>query len=133
MDKQLKRKGMTRKVLWEEYRKNYPDVYTYGRFIQLFSSLKMYHKCSECGLKYEKELGFFQGAMYVSYALQVGLFVVIFAIDALLINMNINILVAIIVSSIIVLFPVTLRWSRLLWMNFFFHYDKDLASHLNAH
>ncbi|MCD8540510.1 MAG: DUF983 domain-containing protein [Leadbetterella sp.] len=32
--------------------------------------------CPECGLKYEKELGYFYGSMYVSYALNIGLFTV---------------------------------------------------------
>lgn len=33
--------------------------------------------CSECGLKYEKELGFFYGAMYISYMLNIALFVTV--------------------------------------------------------
>lgn len=37
MEKALKRKGMTRKILWENYIKIHPDGYTYGRFIQLFA------------------------------------------------------------------------------------------------
>jgi len=37
MDKELKRKGMTRKILWEEYIKNHPDGYGNCRFNQLFA------------------------------------------------------------------------------------------------
>ena len=40
MEKELKRKGVTRKILWENYTKNNPDGYTYGRFLQLFSKWK---------------------------------------------------------------------------------------------
>jgi uncharacterized protein (DUF983 family) len=36
----------------------------------------MLANCSNCGLKYEKELGFFYGAMYISYGLNIGLFVI---------------------------------------------------------
>lgn len=95
------------------------------------NGLKMYTHCPVCHLKYERELGFFQGAMYVSYALQVALFVVVYAADAFFFQMNLNLLVAIIISSIIILFPITFRWSRLLWMNFFINYDKSQISEIN--
>ncbi|MGL4631354.1 MAG: DUF983 domain-containing protein [Leadbetterella sp.] len=36
----------------------------------------MYENCPDCKLKYEKEVGFFYGAMYVSYAINVLLFIV---------------------------------------------------------
>jgi uncharacterized protein (DUF983 family) len=32
--------------------------------------------CTHCGLKYEKELGYFYGSMYVSYALNIALFTI---------------------------------------------------------
>ena len=40
MDKELKRKGMTRKILWEEYIKNHSDGYGNCRFNQLFAKWK---------------------------------------------------------------------------------------------
>lgn len=33
---------------------------------------KIHENCSECGIKYSKEPGFYYGAMYVSYALGVA-------------------------------------------------------------
>lgn len=36
---------------------------------------EMYKYCPNCGLKYEKEVGFFYGAMFVSYALNIAIFV----------------------------------------------------------
>ena len=58
----------------------------------LFESKNPYHfgkmtvsktHCSSCGLKYEIEPGFFFGAMYISYALNVALFVffMLFVLD----------------------------------------------------
>ena len=35
----------------------------------------MLTNCSYCGLKYEKEIGFFYGAMYISYMLNMSFFV----------------------------------------------------------
>jgi uncharacterized protein (DUF983 family) len=34
------------------------------------NGLKMYKHCASCGLKYEREVGYFYGAMYISYAVQ---------------------------------------------------------------
>lgn len=42
----------------------------------IFKFDKMYEHCSECGLRYEREPGFFYGAMYVSYAFTVGIMLV---------------------------------------------------------
>ena len=39
---------------------------------------KMNEDCPVCGLHFEREPGFFVGAMYVNYALAVALFVAIF-------------------------------------------------------
>jgi uncharacterized protein (DUF983 family) len=38
--------------------------------------LAMHTNCSHCGLKYEKEMGFFYGAMYISYMINIALFVI---------------------------------------------------------
>lgn len=37
--------------------------------------LTMHSHCSHCGLRYERETGFFFGAMYISYAINIALFV----------------------------------------------------------
>src|ERR1700728_680583 len=37
IEKELKRKGVTRKLLWEEYIKKYPDGYEYTRFNRYFA------------------------------------------------------------------------------------------------
>ncbi len=81
--------------------------------------------CTECSLKYEKEPGFFQGAMYVSYSLQVALFVTLFTFNTLLWQLNPTVIVSIIIALIIGLFPITYRWSRIVWMNFFMAYEKE--------
>jgi len=47
---------------------------------------KMNKSCACFGLKYEKEPGYFYSAMYVSYALMVGWFVITWAIDYFIIH-----------------------------------------------
>ena len=83
--------------------------------------------CSHCDLKYMMEPSFFFGAMYVNYALAVALFVAIFIIAKVFIGLNIlHSFIAIIVVSLI-LGPITLRLSRIIWINIFVSYDKKYA------
>ncbi len=42
----------------------------------IFNFAQMEDKCSECGMRYEVEPGFFYGAMYISYAFTVGIMLV---------------------------------------------------------
>ncbi|WP_026996898.1 DUF983 domain-containing protein [Flectobacillus major] len=42
----------------------------------LFKFDRMHVHCPECGLRYEREPGFFYGAMYISYAFTVGIMLV---------------------------------------------------------
>ena len=55
VDKELKRKGMTRLLLWEEYKKNHPDGYCYSHFKHHFAlwkaqvnpSMRIEHKAGD--------------------------------------------------------------------------------------
>src|SRR6202012_232792 len=40
VDKELKRTGMTRKILWEAYKKEFPDGYAYTQFCDYYVSWK---------------------------------------------------------------------------------------------
>ena len=84
------------------------------------------HKhCPNCGLKYSKEPGFYYGAMYVSYALGVGVFVTVwtlFAIFAPTVSVGIQLLVM--VTLIIVLAPYLYALSKIIWANLFIKYDQ---------
>ena len=91
-------------------------------------AFKMHDSCSECNLKYEMEPGFFYGAMYVSYALMSGIFIVWFFINYLWLGVGPWQLISIIVVTMLALFPVVFRWARTLWLNFFIRYDKNYAA-----
>jgi len=91
----------------------------------LGSVLKMHDYCSHCNLKYQLEPSFFYGAMYVSYGLNVALGVAVFIISFLLLNQNIRISFIAIISTIILLQPYILRWSRNIYINMFISYDSN--------
>lgn len=96
------------------------------------NGLTMKDSCSECHLKYEREPGFFYGALYVSYALMSGIFIVWFLADLLWIHMEAVTLAIVVASTMLILFPVVYRSARLVWLNFFIRYDKNYSKNKQA-
>jgi uncharacterized protein (DUF983 family) len=94
----------------------------------LKNALTMNDYCSECNLKYEREPGFFYGALYVSYALMSGIFIVWFLADQLWLHLEAIILLVVVVSSMALLFPLIYRSARIIWLNFFIRFDKSYAN-----
>ncbi len=88
----------------------------------------MHVNCICCGIKYEKEPGFYQGAMYVSYGLMVGWFVLTWGVDSFFVHSQTWQYLTFLSVSIAVMMPLTFRISRLLWMNMFIKYDKSKSS-----
>ncbi|WP_366936884.1 DUF983 domain-containing protein [uncultured Tenacibaculum sp.] len=85
----------------------------------------LHENCPKCNFKYMMEPSFFFGAMYVNYALAVALFVAIFIIAKVFIGLSIlHSFIAIVIVSLI-LTPVTIRLSRIIWINLFVSYKKD--------
>lgn len=82
--------------------------------------------CDVCGLKYSKEPGFYYGAMYVSYALGVALFVTIWTSCNLFFdNVNVWTQIGLVVFFSIVLSPYLFALSKIIWANMFIHYKAD--------
>ncbi len=102
------------------------DVYEDGNPYHLSKLFKMHKKCDVCGLKYEMEPSFFHGAMYVSYAMTVALFVTVFVITWLIGLDMLTSFIAVLIS-IILLMPVTFKLSRIIYLNFFVSYDASYS------
>lgn len=89
---------------------------------------KMHEHCSNCGYKYEKEPGYWYGAMYASYGLTVAMSVAVFILTYWIYPAaTVSIYIGVICLVILILAPVTFRASRLIWMNLFAHYDPIKA------
>ena len=86
--------------------------------------LKIHEKCPNCGLKYMIEPSFFYGAMYVSYALTVGIAVATFIICQLL-YIDLTWTLATIIIVLILMIPYLVRISRLIYINMFVGYQSD--------
>ncbi|MCY4645695.1 MAG: DUF983 domain-containing protein [Gammaproteobacteria bacterium] len=84
----------------------------------VFASLwKMHPLCPSCRLEYEREPGYFTGAMYFSYALglalctPLGVFLMVFA------GFSANRSILAIAAMVPLLVPLLFRYSRVLWMH----------------
>ena len=100
------------------------NFFQYKISFNLKKVTQLHDTCSHCNLKYMMEPSFFFGAMYVNYGLSVALAVAIFIITKGLIGISIlESFVSIIVVSLL-LTPLTLRLSRIIWINLFVTYNK---------
>jgi len=88
---------------------------------------KMKKYCPECGLKFEKEPGFFYGSMFVSYALNVALFVTVLLIYLFLFKDHYGWIhfAVVYLAATFLMTGVIFRWSRSLWLSMFIKYDPE--------
>lgn len=86
---------------------------------------RMKNKCEKCGEDFQREVGFYYGAMYVSYALTVAYGLIVYAITNLLLNFSIWQFILTFSVLQVILLPLLYRYSRMIWLNFFVHYKKD--------
>ncbi|MDY0088808.1 MAG: DUF983 domain-containing protein [Flavobacteriaceae bacterium] len=91
--------------------------------------IDMHEKCSHCGLQYQIEPSFFYGAMYVSYAVSIAFGVAAFVIANIFLGLGLIPSFIAIVGTMIVFFPIIMRISRNIWINFFVNYNKDWKKH----
>lgn len=87
----------------------------------------MHERCSNCGTKYKMEPSFFFGAMYVSYAVGIAFATAAFVISYWLLQLSLLATFIAIVITLVIFLPVIVRWSRNIWVNFFFSYDPEKA------
>lgn len=77
----------------------------------------MYERCPRCGHGFEREPGYFQGAMYVSYVSGVGLFALLALLASVVVAPYVGLGAA--VTGAVVLYlpavPVLFRYSRVIW------------------
>lgn len=81
----------------------------------LFKMPIMKEKCSNCGRRFEKEPGYFTGAMYISY----GLCIIEMIIALILfefVDIHYNYLIVLLSLTVILLWPFNFRMSRIIWM-----------------
>jgi uncharacterized protein (DUF983 family) len=87
---------------------------------QLHKATRMHETCPQCGLKFEVEPGFFWGAMYFSYAFGVAISV-IFGVLAWWVfdDPAIWVYMTVIFTPLLLLSPLSMRYSRVLMLYLF--------------
>ena len=80
--------------------------------------LAMHPTCPTCGLRFEREPGYFTGAMYVSYALAV-LVIAVCAVVVLVVapQLSFNATVAAVTVLFLPFVPLLFRYSRIIWIH----------------
>ena len=78
---------------------------------------KMHTHCSHCNTKFEKEPGYFFGAMFVNYAITVGEALLTYFIASLFFEKSFDQRILLIIGVIILLLVFfNIRLSRMIWM-----------------
>lgn len=106
---------------------NEGDFFVTSNFLKLSQLTKLHKNCSHCDLKYMMEPSFYYGAMYVNYALTVGLAVITFIVAHLGLGLNLLNSFFAIVAVLLLTITLTLRLSRIIWIHIFVKYDKSLS------
>lgn len=93
--------------------------------LKIHKVFEMHTNCSICGLKYMMEPSFFYGAMYVNYSLTVGIAIITFAIATFFFNLSLIESFIPIVVVLLLTAPLTIRFSRIIWINIFVKYKPN--------
>lgn len=107
---------------------NEGDFFKYKFTINPSKITQLHDNCPNCNLRYMVEPSFYYGAMYVNYGITVAISVITFLISSLIFSLEILPSFAAIIITLILLAPVNLRLSRILWINMFIGYDKTTTN-----
>jgi uncharacterized protein (DUF983 family) len=98
----------------------------------MFSGMfTMFPQCPRCGHRFERETGFFQGAMYFSWALGVGMFAGLAILSSWLLApvIGLPLALAIAVGAYLPIVPMLFRYARVIWAHLNIGTrDKDTTS-----
>ena len=84
----------------------------------------MNKNCPVCNEDFERETGYYYGAMFVSYGLTVSFGLTVFLIMCVVFNFEAMTFLIVFAILQVLLMPVFYRTSRLIWINIFVHYKK---------
>lgn len=101
------------------------DFFIYKNPFNLSKFDKMNDHCPHCNEPFHREVGFYYGAMYVSYGLNIALGVGMFLLMVLLLKLDVMIYLFSFLGAVLLLFPWMMRKSRLVWINLFVKFDPN--------
>lgn len=82
-------------------------------------------RCPHCDRRLSKEVGFYWGAMFVSYALSIGFSLSVFGLAwSVRPGMGILGFFVVVVTCTALASPYLYALSKIIWANLFFHYER---------
>jgi hypothetical protein len=93
------------------------NAYNFKKVVELYTN------CSECKLKFSKEPGFYFGAMYVSYAIGIAIFIASYTANWIL-GLDTSLLHILLFVGTVLLIgtPYLFHLSKIIWANLFIHF-----------
>jgi hypothetical protein len=82
----------------------------------------MHEECPECGVHYERESGYFTGAMYASYAIGIGLTLPVW-MTLLFSGAALSVVLTVAIGMILALAPISFHYSRVAWLHVDCHFN----------
>lgn len=98
------------------------DFFKFGLTFNPSKITKLHDHCPNCNFKYMIEPSFFYGAMYINYAITVAIGVITMIITKFGFNLDLLQSFLVVLVMLIILAPINLRLSRILWINMFVNY-----------
>lgn len=93
---------------------------------QLKHFSKMKDRCEVCGQTFMPEPSFYMGAMFVSYGLQIGLFLLTyFGIRGIYPEASLEVYMAAMTGLVLITLPPIYRLSRSIWIHLMISYDQS--------
>ncbi len=88
----------------------------------------MNERCTICGQTFMPEPSFYMGAMFVSYALQMGLFLFsYFGVRSVYAQASLELYMAVMIGLVLLTLPWVYRLSRSIWIHFMVKYQHHLT------
>ena len=85
----------------------------------------MHERCPVCNLKYEREVGFWYGAMYVAYTFSSGALLIVMLITLLVLKWELPAVFTAVGITALIGFTYNARLARSVWINIIVDYNPD--------
>ena len=102
-----------RRILWRALRLRCPRC---GRSPLYARYFRMHERCAACGLRYEREQGYFVGAIYINYAVTVAVAVSVVLVLDWTVGLTLDQQLAIGVALGVLVPLAFFRYARSLWL-----------------
>lgn len=99
--------------------------------LDLKKPLRMHRNCPVCGQKFEPEVGFYYGAMFISYVFIGTLSLLIVGTSVFLFKMSVEWSFTILIVFLALIFLWNLRFTRSIWIHLMIKYDKRFDKDLS--